>query len=323
MPFIVSGRFMQVTDENNLCIRIVMSFSRLRKTMKAKLLFFLCIIPVVLLQASNPDSIIIRSIEQKALTLYQNNPDSVKKVANDTILTGMRSLLQKPSSISFPFDSLKFVKAVRPSDKSFLLITWTVPFADGHRYYGFLQINGSSEIMEVIELVDNDGSMKPNRSYPATDWPGAVYYELIEKSTKTGKLFILFGWIGGEPGTARRVIEVLTFDEAGNPVFGAPVFQMDQNMLQYRVNFEFTDQVPFHLAYEEQLIPGTRSKKGRMIIFNRLTGNDPARGRFYRAAVPSYNTFDALIFENGHWQLHKDVDARAMEISSPEQNSRR
>lgn len=291
--------------------------------MKIMLLFYVWFVPGLFLQASNPDTAIILNFERKALSLYRNNPDSVKKVANDSVRAEMRSLLQKPSSRSFPFDSLKFVKAVRPSDKSFLLITWTVPYADGHGYYGFLQINGNREIMEVIELVDNGGKRNPATSYPAADWPGAVYYELIEERTKTGRLFTLFGWMGGEPGTARRVIEVLTFDEAGNPVFGAPVFHMDQNVLQYRVNFEFTDQVPFHLAYEEQLIPGTRSKKGWMIIFNRLTGNDPARGRFYRAAVPSYNTFDALIFENGRWQLHKDIDARAMEINTPERNNRR
>lgn len=323
MPFIVSGRFMQVTDENNLCIRIVMSFSRLRKTMKANLLFFLCIIPVVLLQASNPDSIIIRSIEQKALTLYQNNPDSVKKAANDSILSEMQSLLKTTSSLSFPFDSLRFVKVASPPDHSFILITWTVPYVDGHNYYGFIQRISKNEIAEVHELTDNGGSREPGRNYPATHWPGAVYYKLIEKSTKTGRLFTLFGWVGGEPGTARRVIEVLTFDEADKPVFGAPVFLLEQDELHYRVNFEYTDQVPFHLAYEEQFIPGRRSKKDRMIVFNRLRGNDPAMGRYFRAAVPSYNTFDALIFENGYWKLHKDIDARAMEISTPERSNRR
>jgi hypothetical protein len=323
MPFIVSGHYMQAIDENKRYDRIVMSVKRLRNTMKANLLFFLWIIPGMFLQASIPDTAIILNFERQALTLYRNNPDSTKKLANDSVQAEMRSLLKKPSSINFPFDSLKFVKTVTPSDKSFLLITWTVPYADGHGYYGFLQINGNREIMELTELVDNGGKSNPDTSYPAADWPGAVYYGLIEERTKTGRLFTLFGWRGGEPGIARRVIEVLTFDEAGDPVFGAPVFQMDHNVMQYRVNFEFTDQVPFHLGYEEQLIPGKRSKKGWMIIFNRLTGNDPARGRFYRAAVPSYNTFDALIFKNGHWQLHKDIDARATETGSPARNSRR
>ncbi|NCU32188.1 MAG: hypothetical protein EOM23_04490, partial [Candidatus Moranbacteria bacterium] len=286
--------------------------------MRLFLLFNLIFFSGVLCHASNPDSVYFQSIERMALKLYNETPDSVKKEANDSIRINLKRLLETFESTRFPFDSLKFVKTISPKNNSFHLITWTVPFNEGHRYYGFLQVLAKNEIPDVIELMDNHAKYDLNQSYTADNWPGAVYYELIENQTRKATFYTLFGWVGGENGTAKRVIETLIFNAEETPVFGAPVFMLDQNKLQCRIVFEFTDQVPFHLAYEEQFIPDRRNRKGFMIVFNRLGGNDPEMGRFFRAAVPSYSIFDALIFDEGIWHLHTDIDPRTPDSSIPE-----
>jgi len=268
--------------------------------------------------SNNPDSLFIFRIDSIAQQLYTNQPDSVKVEANNIIRNEFAELLKTPQSLSFSYDSLKFIKTVTPADLSFRLITWTVPFEEGkHGYYGFLQTITKEGVERVVELKDNGGSRNTDQSYGSDEWPGAVYYKIIEQKNKRERFFTLFGWIAGDVEKAIRTIEVLSMVENGDLRFGLPVFVLEDNKLQHRVIFEFTNQVPFHLAYEQQLLPGKRKKKGWMIVFNRLQGNDPSMGRFFRAAVPSYNTFDALIFDHGKWNLKENVDVRATVVRPP------
>lgn len=275
------------------------------------------------ISAQIPDSLFIMKFDSIAGIIYSPQSDSVKLAANDTILVMLTDFLSTTQSLTFPFDSLKFVKVVSPAGFDFRLITWTIPLSGSrHSYYGFLQKISKGVVANVVELKDNGGIRNTDQSYTCDNWPGAVYYRIIE--TKSGKvnIFTLFGWVGESSGKACRIIETLVFNESGEPVFGWPAFQTEQGNLQNRVIFEFTDQVPFHLAYEEQLLPGKRKKRGWMIVFSRLVGNDPSLGRFFQAQIPSYDTFDAFIFEKDHWKLHKNIDVRAYDVKTGNPRSR-
>jgi hypothetical protein len=273
------------------------------------------------ISANEPDSVIVKRLHEMASRLYSQQPDSIKAAVSDSIYAEIRGTLNSNRSSSFPFDSIKFIRMVASGDQYFRLITWTVPFDDHHSYYGFL-LKKTGDADTIIELQQNDAQRAPDKAYTTSNWPGAVYQELITQRHRGKILYTLLGWVDAEQGISRRIIEVLTFDDSGTPVFGAPVFKLGRQ-LQHRVLFEFTDQVPFHLAYEEQYLPNRRNRKGMMIVFNRLGGNDPRMGRFFRAPVPSYDTFDALIFEDGLWNLYPNIDARAMEIRTRPTNRRR
>jgi hypothetical protein len=266
----------------------------------------------------NPDSLFIVRIDSIAQRLYTNLPDSIKIEANTIIRNEIAEFLHTHQSLSFPYDSLKFIKTVAPADLSFRLITWAVPFEEGkHGYYGFLQTIAKEGVVRVVELSDNNGIRNTDQSFGRDEWPGAVYFKIIEQKFKKERFYTLFGWIAGDAEKAIRSIEILSTDENGELRFGLPVFLLEDNNLQHRVIFEFTNQVPFHLAYEQHLLPGKRKKKAWMIVFNRLQGNDPSMGRFFRAAVPSYDTFDALIFDKGNWNLIKNIDVRITVVQPP------
>ncbi|MBE0639747.1 MAG: hypothetical protein IH598_14610 [Bacteroidales bacterium] len=269
------------------------------------------------MSAQIPDSLLIMKFDSIAGIIYSPQSDPVKLAANDSILVMLTDFLSTPQSLTFPFDSLKFVKVVSSAGFDFRLITWTVPLSESrHSYYGFLQKISKGVVANVVELKDNGGIRNTDQSYACDNWPGAVYYRMIENKSGKVNIFTMFGWVGESSGKACRIIETLVFKENGEPVFGWPAFQTEQGNLQNRVIFEFTDQVPFHLAYEEQLLPGKRKKHGWMIVFSRLVGNDAALGRFFQAQIPSYDTFDALIFKKDHWQFFQDIDVRASGISS-------
>jgi len=257
------------------------------------------------------DSLLIRKIDSLARIIYSPLPDSVKIAANNLIRDVLTDLLSTPQSLTFPYDSLKFAKTITPADQSFRLITWTIPFAEARfGYFGFYQKISKSGIEKVVELSDIGDVRTTDQAFGSEKWPGAVYYKIIEGKSKSGDIFTLFGWVGAPQGRACRVIEALTFDESGLPVFGLPVFEAASGNLQHRVIFEFTDQIPFHLAYEQHRIPGKGRKKSWMIVYNRLGGNDPALGRFFNAPVPSYSTFDGFLFSNQRWKPVKEIDTR-------------
>ncbi len=277
-----------------------------------KLIFIIVLFPFApSAPAQVADSLLVRKIDSLARVIYSPEPDSVKIAANNLIRDMLADLLSTPQSLTFPYDSLNFAKTITSADQSFRLVTWTIPLAeDRFGYLGFYQKISKSGIEKVIELIDRGDFRAADQSFGAEKWPGAVYYNIIENKSKSGNIFTLFGWVGAPQGRACRVIESLTFDESGLPVFGFPVFETESGKLQHRVIFEFTAQVPFHLAYEQHRIPGKGRKKSRMIVYNRLGGNDPALGRFFDAPVPSYSTFDGFVFTNHKWKPVKGIDTR-------------
>ncbi len=293
----------------------------MKQLLKHTAAIILLVLFSVKLNATEPDSVIVNRLHEMASRLYSQKPDQLKAAINDSIYAEIHGTLKSYRATDFPFDSVQFIRMVSPESNYFKLITWTVPFGDHHSYYGFL-VKKTGRTDTIIELKQNDGQRAPYHAYPAHVWPGAVYHELITQQHRAKTFYTLLGWVDAEQGISRRIIEVLTFDDAGAPVFGAPVIQLGRQ-LHHRVLFEFTDQVPFHLAYEEQYLPNRRNRKGMMIVFNRLGGNDPRMGRFFRAPVPSYDTFDALIFEDGVWNLYPNIDVRAMEIRTRPTNRRR
>jgi hypothetical protein len=254
----------------------------------------------------------LSAIENKARLLYDDLLDSVKVEASRSLENMMAEILSATSVSDFSIDTLKFLKSLTAGDGKFRLISWAWPVSlDQHRYSGFLQLFDKEGACDtVFKFTCNNDTDDLFATLNADEWPGAVYYELVEKESRKGKLYTLFGWMGAGPGKSKRIIEVLGFDQNGHPVFGNPVFVIDPAKIQSRVIFEYTDQIPFHLAYEVHPLPGKKKKKEGMIVFNRLRGNDPQMGRIYNAGVPDYSTFDGFVFTDDNWLLYQDLDLR-------------
>jgi len=260
---------------------------------------------------SQTDKQAIENLQSLAKQLYGKNPDSVKFATDDKIKVLMAELLETSYNDYVAIDTLTFLKALNEDDGRFRLITWAFPLSDElYNYSGFIQLFDRDGLPDTIFTL---GYKKANtdvlKVLSIDEWPGAVYYKLIEKNSGKNKIYTLLGWMGTEPGKAKRVIEILDFDDSGAPYFGKPIFVMDDKKIQDRVTFEYAEEVPLHLKYEKHPLPGKKKKAG-MIVFNRLVGNNPQMGRMYKAMVPDYSTYDGLIFEDEKWVLHRDLDLR-------------
>ena len=250
-----------------------------------------------------------RKYDSLSAILFGPYADSIRIDANQNFEEVLAIFLKTGESLDYPVDSMKFVKMVAPENRSFRMFTWAVPLSgEDHIYSGIVQINKNDETLDVISLSPGKNEIDEDSVYSGNHWPAAVYFELIEN--RGSEFYTLLGWRDSGPGKTSRVIDIFHFDQDGTVLFGKPVFEVSDRSLQSRVIFQFTDQVPFHLAYEKQSPSVKARKKEWMIVFNHLGGNKPAMGRMFRAPVPVYDRFDGLIFSDGRWQYIKDVDAR-------------
>jgi hypothetical protein len=279
--------------------------------MKLRAASFLLLLLPLLLPAQSADSIFIAKARGLSEVIYTDTTDSVKLQRNQELEQLVTDFLSNPLLPTFSFDSLQFIKHLRPDDGSFDLLTWVVPLSN-HRwhYSGLIRKIDAKNGDTIFRLQPIQWQPSADSSYSYTQWPGAVYRKVISRSPKGNPFYTLTGWHGETEGLAGRMIDVLWFDSAGAPLFGLPIFVMKDGSQQQRVFFSFTDQVPFHLAYEMQLLPGEKRRSDQMIVFNRLGGNNAQLGQMFRGAVPRYDIFDAFVFINGKWVLHQDVDAR-------------
>ncbi len=269
------------------------------------------------IHAQQAENDFIAHADSVVKVLYSDIEDDIKIVENERFEEIVYSFLSAPVSEKISFDSIKFVKYLKPADGNFSILTWVVPLSD-HKflYSGFIQNYFSDNSDTVIQLKPDASEFHLNTTHPSDHWPGAVYYNIISNQSNNTNYYTLFGWVGQSQNLAGKVIEVISFDTTGMPLFGKPVFSMKTGEAQHRVLFRYTDQIPFHLGYERQLLPTNKKREEWMIVFNRLTGNNPAMGRMFYGAVPSYDIFDAFINIGGEWVLFEDIDPR-VETKTP------
>jgi len=234
--------------------------------------------------------------------LMESRDDSIKLKINGNIIRLFERTLSQPSSFLEPFDSLKNVSHLYSDNKTIRLFTWDIPLADGtFQYFGFIQIRKDNNSINLIRLNDNSKEIgKPeNMSLGVEKWYGAVYYKFITKKTNGKMLYTLLGWHGKDNLTTQKAIDVLQINDAGKPIFGAPVFVLN-NKTVYRVLFEYSADVVMSLKYDEQK---------KMIVFEHLSPSESHLKGQYQFYGPDFS-IDAFKFSKGKWILKEDIDAR-------------
>lgn len=224
-----------------------------------------------------------------------------RKNATYVFIKTLVSALKLPNSFDFPFDSLKYVAIINSPDNSFRIFNWHHINDDKtYRYYGAIQIN-NPEKLELYPLVDYSPFIT-NMEDTITNngkWFGAHYYEIVPKKYKGDKSYVLLGWKGHSRQMTQKVIEVLTFDEKGKPVFGAPIFKHEKKT-KSRVVFQFTSNANMLLRYDED---------EDRIIFDHLSPPNPNTTGMFETYGPDLS-YDALEYKRGEWNHMENLDLR-------------
>ncbi|MDR2039160.1 MAG: hypothetical protein LBQ60_14660 [Bacteroidales bacterium] len=209
--------------------------------------------------------------------------------------------LTMPAAYKHKFDSLRLVGRLYAPRKKFLLFNWHHSFRDGsYRHFALIVIPGKKEPSRVIRLTDLSDSIKrpENQTLGANEWLGTLYYKIIpkKKAKDKKKYYTLLGLDMNNLDTKKKMIEVMTFDENGNPWFGAPIIELN-GWTKYRVVFEFSSAQSMYLEY---------NRRKRRIEFDHLAPLMPYLVGEYEYYEPDMYR-DALKFKKGHWKHHKDI----------------
>lgn len=226
----------------------------------------------------------------------------------------MEQFLRDPLNYTVSLDSFKAINCITPADKSFRIYTWMLPFPDGtYEYFGYIRLHPSSKAKEqLFQLIDSSSTIQRPEQVELTNknWFGASYFRVIETKYKKSKYYTLFGWDGNTMNSTKKLIDVLSFDDEMQPVFGAPVFKVsEKGKMLHRIIFEYAEEATFALRYEQQHLRESGKKKLLIVFDHLLPINENLKGKaaFY---VPATNLCDGFLFSKGQWVLVKDVDVR-------------
>jgi hypothetical protein len=226
--------------------------------------------------------------------------DSTQKIlAMSAFSAAFEAALRNDGAMDIPFDSIPYVGMLASDDKKVRIFTWHLPLTPLRRhYYGIVQYRVGAVVYTTV-LDDRKDSLALRPETAALhngQWWGALYYELVRKTDGGGRTYYtLLGFDFHTGVMHRKLIEALSFDEQGRPVFGAPIFD-NGRWKAHRVLLEYSATTPFFLHY----LP-----RRKMIVYQRLQSETVWPGH-PPAGVP-IDVFDGLLFHDGRWQLQKEV----------------
>ena len=242
------------------------------------------------------------SIAQKMEEAKNQETDSLKKYMMDVITSDFGGLLYYDAAFDYNFYMLKNVSSVYSNDNKLRILTWVLPLNDGtHQYYGFVLYRESPTDGVMITPLTDMSEQTPNpqnANMQANNWYGAIYYELQQVGNKKSKIYGAAGWDGGDLFTNRKVLEQITINSDGIPIFGG-TFKSEESDGLKRLIFEFTKKAGMTLRYDQKL---------KMFVADHLSAPPQFRGnkRFYGPDM----SFDGYVFDYDRWFYEPDLDVK-------------
>jgi hypothetical protein len=209
--------------------------------------------------------------------------------------------LQIKNSFHYPFDSVQGVSKLYAPDSTFRIFTWSLSFDDYYsRQRGAIQLRTPDGSLKLMPLSDfSEFTTKPLDSVRTrNNWIGAVYYKIIKTQHAGKNYYTLFGYDDNSVRSNKKWIDVLSFNEKNEPIFGAAVFSFEKDSIkkpsQRRFSIEYKKEASTYVNYDTDL---------NMIILDHLISETDEPDKPY-TFVPDGDQ-EAFVWKNGKW-LHID-----------------
>jgi len=269
---------------------------------------FLC----VAIHASSYSQV-ISATEKKFFKLKE---DTLKRLSKDLIVDSLqerrmrsdssfiRALvrsLQVKNSFFYPFDSVKGISKLYAPDSSFRIFTWNLSYDEYYsRQRGAIQMKTKDGSLKLIPLRDvSEFTADPMDSVRnKSNWIGAVYYRVIQTKYNNKNFYTLFGYDANSAMTNKKWIEVMTFNDNNEPVFGGKYFSFEQDSAkkptQFRFNIEYKKAASTTVNYDDEL---------KIVLYDHLISetDEPEKPFTF---VPD-GDYEGFKWEKGKW-VHID-----------------
>lgn len=262
--------------------------------------------------SDNDTMMLFRGYEDTLKTLQydkisEHSTDKEKLDANRHFLHVLRSALELPGSIHYPFDSLTTIGRITSPDNQFRIITWDIAKNDGtFLYYGFIQsYNHAAHRYILYELNDKSAEITDPHDavYTPDKWFGMLYYKVVPERYAGKTIYMMLAWQGYSSIITRKIIDVLSFNDKGEPSFGMAVFKKPPPGSRgnfRRIIFQYSANAFMSLTY---------NSKKNIIVFDHLAPMEAQLVGQYQYYAPSF-IVDCLAYKGSGWQYMADIDAR-------------
>jgi hypothetical protein len=231
--------------------------------------------------------------------LINADDPSVRFLSDSQFVRVLVRSLRVKNSFYYPFDSLGTISRLYSPDSAFRIFTWQLK-KDPYTFLqeGAIQVNQPDGSLKLFPLFDASMfTSKPLDSVRTRrNWIGAIYYRIVLKTFNDRKYYTLLGFDDFTIGSNKKWMEVMTFNENGEPVFGGPYisFQGDslRKPLQNRFNIEYKKEAATRFNYDPEM---------DMIIYDHLVSEseEPEKKDTY---IPD-GDFEGFKWVDGRW-LH-------------------
>jgi len=205
--------------------------------------------------------------------------------------------LKVNNSFFYPFDSLQTISRLYSPDTTFRIFTWQVSKDENtFRRHGAIQMRTADGSLKLFPLLDNtrftDNWLDTITNNEA--WVGAIYYSIVLKKAGNTKYYTLFGYDEHNIRSTRKIVDVLSFNAQGKPVFGAPIFSFAEDTAhrpaQNRFMLEYKKEGNARIQFDEEL---------NMIIYDHLIpeNNEPQKKYTY---IPD-GDYEGFKWKEGRW----------------------
>ncbi|MFW6267539.1 MAG: hypothetical protein ACOC1E_00245 [Marinilabiliaceae bacterium] len=220
---------------------------------------------------------------------------------SDSLSSRMKKLMEAPSLFENDFSGYPGVSTLLSPDKRLKTVTWNVEDLNGtHHFYGIMAVRQDDSLI-VKELNDgrNDIETPESMELDASNWYGAIYYEIVPSKYQGETGYTVLGYNGKDSYSQERIIDFIRVSSGGDLYFGAPVFDY-QGQRRQRLIFEYSNQANMMLRYDEQ---------DDRIVMDHLAPRSPRYEGDRSYYGPDFS-YDALKFDGEKWVLIEDVDVR-------------
>lgn len=218
------------------------------------------------------------------------------------------AILKEKNSFDYPFDDLASIMKVYAPDNSFRIFTWQLKEPLGtHRYYGALQMNDKN--LKMFPLFDYSDTMNvhPQEILSHDNWYGSVYYKCLQHEVDGKSYYTLLGFDEADFVSNRKVLDILSFDENEEPVFGAPLLSFTDSFgvetFKNRLFLEYNQKANVKLNFDSEM---------DKIIYDHLVAPSEAQEDAWFTYIPD-GTYEGLEWKNNKWtwiekMFHYSID---------------
>jgi hypothetical protein len=268
-------------------------------------------------------------ISSSDLKILHKKEDSLKVLAKNLIIDSLTAgrmrndslfvktlvrTLQVKNSFYYPLDSVIGISKLYAPDSSFRILSWSLSFDDYYsRQRAAIQLKTPDGSLKLIPLRDySEFTDKPEDSVRTKDnWIGAVYYNIIKTEYNGKPYYTLFGIDDHSVRSNKKWIEVLTFNEKNQPVFGGPLFTFEKDSVkrpaQSRYSIEYKKEASTLVNFIEE--------EGLILVDHLISETDESDKPY--TFIPD-GDYEGFKWENGKWvHINKVFDFKLKDGDFP------